>query len=56
MKNSRYICEVCSNVYDPAEGAPEIGIPPGTSFEKLPENWLCPSCGALKQDFREEDL
>ena len=47
----KYRCMVCSHIYDPAEGDPESGIPPGTPFEKLPESWCCPDCGASKEDF-----
>jgi rubredoxin len=38
-------------VYDPAEGDPEGGIPPGTPFEDVPATWLCPVCGARKSEF-----
>ena len=47
----KYRCEICSHIYDPAEGDPETGIPPGTSFESLPADWVCPECGATKADF-----
>jgi rubredoxin len=47
----KYRCTICDHIYDPAEGDPEAGIPPGTSFDDLPENWCCPDCGATKQDF-----
>lgn len=47
----KYRCTICSHVYDPAEGDPESGIPPGTPFENLPESWCCPDCGASKEDF-----
>ena len=42
---------VCSYVYDPAEGDPASGIAPGTAFETLPDDLLCPDCGAMKVDF-----
>ncbi len=48
-----YECEVCGYEYDPAIGDPENGIPPGTPFEDLPDDWFCPICGAGKEDFRE---
>ena len=41
----KYICTVCDYVYDPELGDPENGIEPGTSFEDLPEDWVCPLCG-----------
>jgi rubredoxin len=47
----RYRCIGCSHVYDPKEGDPASGIPPGTAFEDLPEDWSCPECGASKADF-----
>jgi rubredoxin len=49
MKN--YACNVCSYVYDPAKGDPENGVPPGTAFEKLPDDWVCPECGVGKTEF-----
>jgi flavin reductase (DIM6/NTAB) family NADH-FMN oxidoreductase RutF len=48
---NNYYCTACGYVYDPAVGDPEHGIPPGTRFEDLPENWVCPVCGAKKTDF-----
>jgi rubredoxin len=47
----RYRCLVCMHVYDPAEGDPASGIPPGTAFEDIPADWVCPDCGATKADF-----
>ena len=49
----RWRCTVCTHVYDPALGDPDTGVPPGTPFEKLPEDWTCPECGATKADFEE---
>jgi len=46
-----YACELCGYVYKTAEGDPENGIPEGTEFEELPEDWTCPLCGAGKEDF-----
>jgi flavin reductase (DIM6/NTAB) family NADH-FMN oxidoreductase RutF/rubredoxin len=51
----KYECSVCGYVYDPSEGDPENGITAGTAFEDLPEDWVCPICGASKDDFREVD-
>ncbi|MFE9095355.1 rubredoxin [Streptomyces sp. NPDC007264] len=45
-------CLVCGFVYDEAEGWPEEGIPPGTRWEDVPDDWCCPDCGAAKADFR----
>lgn len=50
----RYICNVCGYIYDPADGDPESGIPPGISFEELPEDWTCPACEVGKEFFDEE--
>jgi len=50
----KYVCDVCGYVYDPAEGDPEGGIRAGVPFEKLPEDWLCPVCGAGKSEFSPE--
>lgn len=54
-KPKKYRCTVCNHVYDPAEGDPENGIPPGTAFEDLPDTWMCPDCSAIKSDFEPED-
>jgi rubredoxin len=51
----KYRCVVCGHIYDPAEGSPESGVPPGTAFENLPDDWTCPDCGALKEDFEPLD-
>jgi rubredoxin len=47
----KYRCMICSHVYDPEEGDPATGVPPGTPFEHLSEDWTCPACGATKADF-----
>jgi flavin reductase (DIM6/NTAB) family NADH-FMN oxidoreductase RutF/rubredoxin len=49
-----YKCSVCGYIYDPAKGDADGGIPPGTSFEKLPDDWTCPVCGASKDQFEPE--
>lgn len=50
----KYVCGVCGFVYDPAKGDPDNGVPPGTPFENLPANWVCPVCGASKDQFEPE--
>jgi rubredoxin len=50
----KYKCNVCSYIYDPEKGDSENNIPPGTPFEKLPEDWVCPVCGAPKDMFEPE--
>ena len=47
----KYECSLCGYIYDPAEGDPDGGIAPGTPFEQIPEDWVCPLCGAAKSDF-----
>jgi rubredoxin len=44
-------CTICGYEYDPALGDPENGIPPGTPWDDLPEDWLCPDCQMPKEDF-----
>lgn len=51
----KYICTVCGYIYDPEKGDPEAEIEPGTSFEDLPEDWVCPLCGAGKDEFEKEE-
>ncbi len=51
----KYTCNICGYVYDPAVGDPENGVKPGTPFEKLPDSWTCPVCGAAKSDFSPEE-
>lgn len=48
----RWFCEPCGFIYDPEEGDPDSGIEPGTPFEDIPDDWMCPICGATKSDFR----
>ena len=50
----KYRCTVCSYIYDPAQGDPDGGVNPGTPFDKLPADWVCPLCGAPKSDFVKE--
>lgn len=47
----KYRCTVCDWVYDPAVGDPDAGIAPGTQFESLPDDWVCPLCGVGKDEF-----
>jgi flavin reductase (DIM6/NTAB) family NADH-FMN oxidoreductase RutF/rubredoxin len=53
-KMIRYVCSVCGYVYDPEKGDPNAGIEPGTSFQDLPDGWVCPVCGAAKGKFEKE--
>ncbi|WP_295719967.1 FAD-dependent oxidoreductase [uncultured Halovibrio sp.] len=47
----RYLCIVCGFIYDEAEGDPDGGLPPGTRYEDIPDDWECPDCGVSKADF-----
>jgi rubredoxin len=47
----KYQCFFCGYVYDEAVGDPDGGIAPGTCWEDIPDDWFCPSCGAVKSDF-----
>ena len=57
----KYVCGPCGYVYDPEVGDPDNGIAPGTAFEDLPEDWVCPLCGLGKDvfenliDFRKKE-
>lgn len=51
----KYECNLCGYIYDPAVGDPDNGAPAGTAFEDLPEDWVCPLCGAGKDDFSAVD-
>jgi len=50
----KYVCSICGYVYDPADGDPDNGIAPGTKFEDIPADWVCPTCGADKSAFEKE--
>ncbi len=47
----KYECSVCGYIYDPELGDPDGGIKPGTPFEEIPADWVCPTCGAAKDEF-----
>lgn len=51
----RYICANCGYVYDPAKGDPSHGVEPGTSFDDLPDGWICPICYVGKDQFDPVD-
>ena len=53
-KVDKYVCTICGYVYDPAEGDPDSDIQPGTAFDDLPDDWVCPVCGADKSAFEKE--
>ena len=47
----KYVCTLCGYIYDPEKGDPENGVMPGTPFEDVPFDWICPVCGAAKEMF-----
>ena len=49
----KYECQICGYVYDPEVGDPDNGVAPGTAFENLPADWVCPTCGAAKEEFQK---
>lgn len=54
-KMKKYRCLVCGHIYDPEMGDPDTGIPPGTAFVDLPDDWYCPVCSAGKEDFEVDE-
>lgn len=50
----KYVCTVCGYVYDEAVGMPDEGIAPGTKWEDIPDDWVCPMCGVGKDMFEEQ--
>lgn len=53
-KMKKWKCSICGYIYDPSKGDPENGINPGTAFENIPDDWVCPLCGAGKDMFEAE--
>jgi rubredoxin len=53
IQMDKWECLACGYIYDPAVGDPDNGIPAGTPFEDLPEDWVCPECGAEKDMFQK---
>ena len=56
MINRTFMCIICGFIYEEAEGLPEEGIAPGTRWEDIPEDWVCPESGVSKEDFEMEEL
>jgi len=54
-KMDKYVCKICGYVYNPDKGDPDGGIAPGTAFEDIPDDWVCPLCGAAKADFEKQE-
>ncbi len=53
--NMKYVCTLCDYIYDPELGDPYGDIAPGVEFIDLPEDWVCPLCGAPKEDFKPQE-
>jgi len=51
----KYICDLCGYVYDPEAGDPDNGVEAGTEWDAVPEDWVCPLCGAGKDSFSPTD-
>ncbi len=51
---NKYVCGVCGYEYDPVVGDPDNGVPAGTAFESIPDDWVCPICGVSKDQFKTE--
>lgn len=49
-----YECNLCGYVYDEDLGDPDNGVRPGTKFADLPDDWVCPVCGASKDSFEKQ--
>jgi rubredoxin len=49
----KWECTACGYIYDPELGDPDNNIPPGTPFESLPDDWVCPQCGVGKEFFQK---
>jgi len=52
MQARKFVCQVCDHVYDEALGDPAAGLASGTRWEDIPDDWVCPDCGATKADFK----
>ncbi len=51
----KYVCTVCGYVYDPEQGDPDNDVEPETKWEDVPDDWVCPVCGASKDEFEKEE-
>ncbi|MCX7125251.1 MAG: rubredoxin [Gammaproteobacteria bacterium] len=52
MPYQKYICLLCGFIYDEEEGWPQDGLEPGTRWDEIADDWMCPECGAMKEDFQ----
>lgn len=51
IEMQKWKCKICGYIYDPEKGDPDGDVPPNTPFDKLPDEWVCPVCGAPKDMF-----
>ncbi|MBA2779441.1 rubredoxin [Billgrantia kenyensis] len=51
VQSSLWMCLICGWIYDEKAGDPDAGIPPGTAWEDIPDDWVCPECGVAKEEF-----
>lgn len=56
MESEQWMCLECGWIYDSAYGDPERGVPPGTPWDQVPADWVCPECGAPKSEFEKVDF
>lgn len=56
VQTRTWMCLICGWIYDEASGLPDDGIAPGTRWEDIPPNWVCPECGARKEDFEMVEI
>ena len=52
---TKYVCTVCGYIYDPEKGEPDSGVAAGTSWEDVPEDFVCPLCGVDKSLFEQQE-
>jgi len=52
----KWECIICGYIYDPEVGDPDNDVDPGTAFESIPDDWVCPECGAGKEDFEKVEV
>lgn len=52
----KWQCAICGWIYDEAEGDPDNGIPPGTAWQEVPVDWICPDCGATRDSFEMVEI
>lgn len=50
----KYVCDICGYIYDEAVGDPENDIAPGTAWDDVPDDWVCPLCGVGKKQFSKQ--